>query len=270
MLKRRAFTLIELLVVISIIALLIAILLPALSAARQSAQDSQCRQNLHSLGLAEMSYVSDNKDSFTPAETWVDSFGWNRTGNFNSAGVWEDPSNPDEITEGDLYEYMSEGLEGYLCPVAEIKLKNSDGYLRSYSHGFSIGPWKQFGAGFLNADAENYDRASDLKAPSDMLMYADENDFLTISPDGSTYGGFPINDGILYAQKNAINDCLGSFHNSGGSTDPDGNANTGLAYVVFADGHVEPKSYDEPGFVFLDGGLYSPTARMMDERVPNP
>ncbi len=60
---RRGFTLIELLVVIAVIALLIAIVLPALGNARTAGRQAVVLARLHDMGLGNMAYMNDYKDS---------------------------------------------------------------------------------------------------------------------------------------------------------------------------------------------------------------
>lgn len=61
---RKAFTLIELLVVISIISLLVSMMLPALRAARESANNMKCMNNLRTIGTFTEVYLSDNRQVY--------------------------------------------------------------------------------------------------------------------------------------------------------------------------------------------------------------
>jgi prepilin-type N-terminal cleavage/methylation domain-containing protein len=58
---RYAFTLIELLVVMAVIGVVTAILIPVLGMVRSQAHQVGCQSNLRQLGIAQISYASDNR-----------------------------------------------------------------------------------------------------------------------------------------------------------------------------------------------------------------
>lgn len=74
-LATRAFTLIELLVVIAIIAILAAILFPVFAQAKNAAKSAANLSNLKQIGLAHISYASDNDDVLPLAVRFEDSAG---------------------------------------------------------------------------------------------------------------------------------------------------------------------------------------------------
>ena len=169
--RRRAFTLIELLVVIAIISVLMALLLPAVQNAREAARRTQCRNNLHNLGIALHNYHG-NFQCFPPG--WLTS----RVGNWVYPGYssWMMAILPD-VEQGNLFNSLNtelaawdsantslvqRRLELYLCPsdptnVGEFRFNwlgqdltlsysnyvgnlGSDFILDYYDYGHNMGP----------------------------------------------------------------------------------------------------------------------------------
>jgi len=58
--RRPAFTLVEMIVVIAIIALLVGLSVPSMAAYIQKAQSEVCAEHLHGIGVAVLSYATDN------------------------------------------------------------------------------------------------------------------------------------------------------------------------------------------------------------------
>jgi prepilin-type N-terminal cleavage/methylation domain-containing protein len=72
--RRSGFTLVELLAVVAIVAILIALLLPAVQAARESARQTHCRNNLKQIGIGSLAH--ETSQGFFPSGGW----GWSWMG----------------------------------------------------------------------------------------------------------------------------------------------------------------------------------------------
>lgn len=138
--KRRgmAFTLIELLVVISIIALLIAILLPALSAARVAARNVACMSNTRQLGIAIMSYATDETEHL-PAPRFGDDNGNLYGGGIDGISIDEVLSSYDGfgiITKAEAIAttFDADPRPIWQCPLDSLPRSGGDGTAhRSYA-----------------------------------------------------------------------------------------------------------------------------------------
>ncbi len=122
--KKSGFTLIELLVVIAIIAILAAILFPVFAKAREKARQTNCMNNLKSLGTAIMMYSQDYDElyPFAYLDTTYLAGG--------TATNWY----------GNLQPYIK-NTQIYLCPSAPTQ----DPYIGNYSSNRGLMPYHHAG-----------------------------------------------------------------------------------------------------------------------------
>jgi prepilin-type N-terminal cleavage/methylation domain-containing protein len=108
----RGFTLIEVLVVVAIIALLVSILLPSLIRARAQARMVTCQSNMRQLGLAFLTYATENKGALPGAY---------KDGTADWLGPWDDVAKVQRLDKGRIYRYMGKAEGAYVCPDDQIK-----------------------------------------------------------------------------------------------------------------------------------------------------
>ena len=271
-LPRRAFTLVELLVVIGIIAVLISILLPSLNAARRSASNVKCQNNLKQIGMAIVMYA-DSNDGNIPWQVWAD---WTTTNYpagsqsthwyklitpFLSSGKGRDGRTLDPYTmfSSDVAPVIAacpewDGAARWNTSASSVASKPGYGYnalpkLRAIDSqgvgtavsGFQWGPFPADNIPVGEVDKTGPIKLTDLRPASDRILMGDSVDYHLHLSFNSTEGrwNWPRNSTVT-----SLNYRFTSGH-------PDRHGKPGARFqdatanYVFADTHVESLTPDQ-------------------------
>jgi prepilin-type N-terminal cleavage/methylation domain-containing protein/prepilin-type processing-associated H-X9-DG protein len=182
--EKAGFSLIELIVVIAIIGILIALLLPALANAKARQQRVQCVGNLHQLGIALQTVLSNNHGYPMLIESRHS--GWFLELEIEGLGIAQPPKG-----------FVESGV--WRCPVAQWSSKyegarfsygyNAYGSLRIGNNTNSPGLFGHYDP-FINK--RNGITESEVVAPADMIAIG-ESDYLILTRSQEyDFGKFPV------------------------------------------------------------------------------
>lgn len=228
--RQRAFTLIEVLVVVAIIALLIAILIPSLARAREQAQGTVCKSNVHQMAVAMSIYTVDHKaypgHHLTPGLAPAGVTGYRQ---------WE------VLWPVRLLRYTQKQNQAFWCPSAPketywngkdhllpyITYVTRSDEMGTFSYGYNDwgavvnvrAPHRGLG-GHINDKVHGEPKVDKIKLPAEMLAIAD-NDVTKENLFSQVYGTWDT-----AIDPSNSNEYPGARHNKG-------------ANFAFCDGHAE-------------------------------
>ncbi len=243
-----AFTLIELLVVISIIALLVGILLPALGAARKTAQRAVCLSNQRQIGVAMMSYATNNKGLLPYTiyqENGVETRWWHRLILDGAAvGSVEEGATSNLVCPSDEYPYVVNTGAPSTDPNNNVACSYGMNQFLSIADGLNHsavpGPLDGIDA---YTPGQLWHPIDNMLTPTELLLTSEiyfGHLFETRSPN---YSNFPANK--LAMVNTDVEQASGLWNypewgrHSGELNDPSGKIN-----VLYADGHAAPAARD--------------------------
>jgi len=238
---KQAFTLIELLVVISIIALLVGILLPALGAARKTAQRVVCMSNQRQIGVAMMTYATNNDDRLPYTiyqEAGVETRWWHRLILDGAAvGSTEDGDNSNLVCPSDEKPYLAGAVSSPPDPNDNVLSSYGMNQFLSLADGLdsSANPQPLNGIDAYTP-RQVWHRLGEALSPSELLMIS-ETYFGHLFESRSPMFQIPANKLALMGTDAEFSTNIWNFpewgRHTGTKDDPSGQIN-----VLYTDGHV--------------------------------
>jgi prepilin-type N-terminal cleavage/methylation domain-containing protein/prepilin-type processing-associated H-X9-DG protein len=187
------FSLIELLVVVAIIAILGSLLLPALSKAKAAAQATECRNNLHTIGLALQMYA--NERGHYPTVPPAGIMGANPAYGWLMLDTWKEGLVPFIAISSDFARHES-AMRTLRCPQL---VSNADGvrgngqYAANGSGTAKLESPANLGIGGGIRDGQfRATRETDVLMPGDMIAAGDIEPGPTMGDLFMTFGYFDI------------------------------------------------------------------------------
>ena len=284
---RKAFTLIELLVVVVILALLLAILFPTFARMQERGREVRCASNLRQLHTAFITFISNNDGALprsSSEERWIRqpdgtyTRSWHRgwvDSHPSAAGgssYWWEPTDTSNgtfcIRNGTLFPYLGDrGDESvYVCPtmsrLAQDVFRNDplgrSRVVRSYGMNLHV----SYNDG-IGGNVRWYSHYRDVDGVSRIVLFADQGfnnmgrtQFLRDTAPGPTDPAPTTQSRYLmrfHRRYDASIDYrvnlesqpeyIGEYH----GRQP--GRNTGMANVIFLDGHVERVAYTNTDWI---------------------
>ena len=243
--SKRAFTLIELLVVIAIIALLLAIISPALKKAKEAARRIQCRSDLKTIGLSLKIYAEENNGNLplNEAGNWAWDVSFFTTDLVMDCGGDRDtfycPSDPTKNADKpELWQFSL--IYGNIPPIMVVEptsIAERKQNFRVTSYYWLLDMQTGGRSGMIGTQPSQWLRNfSDMKNTGNAEMVLDAtistgtsrdetvNTFVEVPGGSSAWLGAKAYDRTNHVKRNVIP--------AGGN-------------IVFADGHVDWRSFNE-------------------------